>query len=401
MVSIQFKEVLSNSQGSAGLDEIRAVLEAVDASALVTRLEEYRPVGRKGYPLTALWRAYFVSFILGLSSTNALIRRLQDDPELRLLCGFSQLPHRTTFNRFISRLNNHSDLVEDCHAALTDRLAELLPGLGQKVAVDSTVVRTHSNPNRKEVSDPEASWTRKNSTKAKGGKEWYWGYKYHLLADATHGIPLYGYTTTASRNDSPELPRLLSQAEAAHPWLRPTHVMADKGYDSRANHEAAAGRDAILVCPARRYANNRLYEGIYTERGVPTCVGMVEMEYVDTDPEKGHLYRCPPGGCHLADRKGVRYCHDDVWVNRSDNPRLFGPIRQGSPEWKTLYRLRQSVERVFKSMKESRRLERHFVRGLRRVSLHASMSTLGFVATFLVKLLAGEGSPRWMVRRVA
>ena len=52
-------------------------------------------------------------------------------------------------------------------------------------------------------------------------------------------------------------------------------------------------------------------------------------------------------------------------------------------------------------MKESRRLERHFVRGLRRVSLHASMSTLGFIATFLVKLLTGEGSPRWMLRRVA
>ena len=401
MVSIQFREALSNSQGSAGLDEIRAVLEAVDASALVTRLEEYRPVGRKGYPLTALWRAYLASFILGLPSTNALIRRLQDDPELRLLCGFSQLPHRTTFNRFVNRLAGHSDLVEVCLTAINDRLAELLPGLGQKVAVDSTVVRSHSSPNRKPVSDPEASWTRKNSTKAKGGKEWYWGYKYHLMADATYGIPLYGYTTTASRNDSPELPKLLSQAEAAHPWLRPTHVMADKGYDSRANHEAAAGRDAILVCPARRYANNRLYEGIYTERGVPTCVGMVEMEYVDTDPEKGHLYRCPSGGCHLADRKGVRYCHDELWVNRQDNPRLFGPIRQGSPEWKALYRLRQAVERVFKSMKESRRLERHFVRGLRKVSLHAAMSALGFMATFLVKLLAGEGSPRWMVRRVA
>ena len=401
MVSIQFREALSNSQGPVGLDELRCVLDEVDVSALVARLEEYRPVGRKGYPVTALWRADFTSFILGLPSTNALIRRLQDDPELRLLCGFGQLPHRTTFNRFVNRLAHHRDLVEDCLAALTDRLAELLPGLGQKVAVDSTVVRTHSNPNRKEVSDPQASWTRKNSTKAKGGKEWYWGYKYHLMADATYGIPLYGYSTTASRNDSPELPKLLSQAEAAHPWLRPTHVMADKGYDSRANHEAAAGRDAILVCPARRYANNRLYEGIYTERGVPTCVGMVEMEYVDTDPEKGHLYRCPPGGCHLADRKGVRYCHDDLWVNRQDNPRLFGPIRQGSPEWKALYRLRQAVERVFKSMKESRRLERHFVRGLRKVSLHAAMSALGFMATFLVKLLAGEGSPRWMVRRVA
>ena len=123
--------------------------------------------------------------------------------------------------------------------------------------------------------------------------------------------------------------------------------MADKGYDSRANHEAVASRDAILVCPARRYAGRALYEGIYTERGVPTCIGMVPMEYVRSDPQKGHLYRCPPGGCRLKDRKGVRYCDERQWVNRSDNPRLFGPVRQGNPEWKDLYRLRQSVERVF------------------------------------------------------
>ena len=266
MVRVQFRETLSDSQGSVGLAELRSVLESVDASALFDRLAQYRQVGRKGYPLAALWRAYLSSFILGLASTNELIRRLQDDPEIRLLCGFSTLPHRTTFNRFINRLALHRDLVEDCLATLTDQLAELLPGLGQKIAVDSSVVKSHSSPNRKPVSDPEASWTAKNSTRSKSGKEWHWGYKYHLVADATYGVPLYGYTTTASRNDSPELPKLLSQAEVAHPWLRPTHVMADKGYDSRANHEAVAGLDAILVCPARRYVGRTLYEGIYTSR---------------------------------------------------------------------------------------------------------------------------------------
>ena len=184
-------------------------------------MDEYRPTDRKGYPLPALWRAYLASFVLGLPSTNALIRRLQDDPELRLLCGFNQLPHRTTFNRFVNRLANHRGLVEDCHAALTGRLAELLPGLGQKIAVDSSVVRSHSNPNRKPVSDPEASWMAKNSARSKSGKEWYWGYKYHLVADATYGVPLYGYSTTASHNDSPELPKLLSQAEAAIPGSVP------------------------------------------------------------------------------------------------------------------------------------------------------------------------------------
>lgn len=388
---------------TAGLAE---TLDAVDAAPLLYRLAEYRwYVGRKGYSLAALWRAYLASFVLGLPSTNALIRRLQDDPELRLLCGFNKLPHRTTFNRFIRRLDSHIDLVNDCLASLTDQLAEQLPGLGEKVAVDSTTVRSHSNPGRKnaagQVSDPEASWTVKPSARSHDGREWHFGYKYHLMADATYGVPLYGYTTTASLGDSPELPNLLAGAKDTHEWLRPEYVMADKGYDSYANHAAVSGHGSVLICPARRKSNNALYEGIYTAEGVPTCLGMVPMEYVRSDPLQGHLYRCRPEGCYLKVRKGVRHCSDELWENRKDNPRLFGPLRQSSAAWKELYRMRQAVERTYKSLKESRRLERHYVRGLLRVALHAAMSTLSFSATYLVNLLAGAARPRWMVRKVA
>ena len=268
--------------------QLPETLDAVDASALLDKLRAYRPTGRQGYPLRALWRAYMVSFLLGLPSTNALIRRLQDDRALRLLCGFSVLPHRTT------------------STALTTRLRDLLPGLSEKVAVDSTTVRSHSNPKRKnrltgQVSDPEASWTAKTSAHGKNAKEWAWGYKFHLVADATYGMPLFGYTTTASRNDSPELPRLLDEANETLPWLTPKFVMADRGYDSRANHKAVSERGGVLIAPTRRNPRG-LYEGIYTEKGVPTCIGMVEMEYVRSDPQKGHLYRCRREACHLKTR---------------------------------------------------------------------------------------------------
>ena len=81
------------------LDELAAVFASLDDSALLARLQEYRPTGRQGYPLMALWRAYVASFVLNLPHTNALIRRLEDDPAFRILCGFGHLPHRTTFNR--------------------------------------------------------------------------------------------------------------------------------------------------------------------------------------------------------------------------------------------------------------------------------------------------------------
>ena len=212
MGSVHSRSSALAAQGSRSLNELQAVFDSLDDAALLVELQSYRWTGRQGYPLIALWRAYTASFVLNLPHTNALIRRLEDDPLLRAVCGFDgALPSRWTFNRFISRLSFHQDLVEQCLATLTSRLAEMLPDFGAKVAVDSTAVRTHSNPNRRTISDLEASWTAKTSARAKkGGKDWHFGYKYHCLTDVTHGIPITGFTTTAKRNDSPELPNSLS-----------------------------------------------------------------------------------------------------------------------------------------------------------------------------------------------
>ena len=272
------------------------------------------------------------------------------------------------------------------------------------MAIDSTTVRSHSNPNRKRISDPEASWTAKTSARSKqGGKEWFFGYKVPMVADANHGVPIGQFVTTAKRNDSPELPTVIARAEALYPWFRPTAVIADRGYDSKANHRVLNDKGILPIIHIKRPANAKLYDGIYTEKGVPTCVGRVPMEYVRSDPALGHLYRCRWEVCHLAGsvRGGSHNCADEVWEDPSKDIRLFGVIRRDGPEWKALYDKRQAIERVFKSMKESRRLERHCVRGLRQITLHAMMSTLAFQATALVRIMTGEADwMRWMVRKV-
>ena len=351
-----------------------------------------------------MWQAYVASFVLNFPHTNALIRRLEEDSHLRHLCGFEDvLPHRTTFNRFIQRLSYHADLVEACFVRVTEQLKALLPELGEQVAIDSTFVRSHCNPSRPVKSDPEASWTAKNSTQAKeGGKEWKHGYKLHMVADAQYGLPLGQVITTAKRNDSPELPRVMRRARVTLDWFMPSVAMADRGYDSQANHDYLMGKGTIPIILRRKSPKTGLYDSIYTEQGIPTCIGKVPMEYVRSDPEKGHLYRC--AGCHLKDsRAGMTiHCKDEVWEDPTRNLHLFGVIRRGSPEWKALYAKRQAIERAFKSMKESRRLERHCVRGLRQITLHSMMSVLTFQATALVRLEAGQREDmRWMVRKVA
>lgn len=384
--------------------ELDAVLDALDDAALLARLQEYRPVGRQGYPIKALWRAYVASFILNLPHTNALIRRLTDDLDFRALCGFRSLPHRTTFNRFIQRLSDHPDLVEAVFAKLTDQLKAILPDLGEQVAVDSTTVRSHCNPNRKRISDPEASWTAKNKAGAKeSGKEWNFGYKVHMVADTNYGVPLGHIVTTAKRGDTTELPTVIAYAEALYPWFRPSVVVADRGYDSMANHKHLISKDIAPVIHIRSNAHRGLKTDIHTWEGVPTCIGKVPMKYVSTDPVKGRLYRC--AGCPLSGtmRSGSYFtCDDEVWQDPNENIRLFGVIRRDGPEWKALYAKRQAIERVFKSMKESLRLERHCVRGLKQIRLHAAMSALAYQTKVLLSVRSGESRwMRWMVPRVA
>ena len=318
------------------------------------------------------------------------------------MCGISEMPHRSTFNRFLTRLSNHQDLVDQALAALTNQLKAALPGFGEKIAIDSTTIRTHSSPNRPLISDPEASWTAKTHGGNQNSKEWYFGYKQHMAVDATYGLPIVQYTTTARRSDSPELPKLLEKAASTHDWFAPTHVMADRGYDAMTNYTTAQKIGAIPIIAIRSLPKKQLREGIYTDNGVPTCVGKLPMDYVRSDPAQGHLYQCPPTGCHLKGRKGMANCLDQVWENRKDNPRLFGPIRRGSQEWRDLYGLRQSVERTFKSLKQSRCLESHCIRGLKKISLHATLSTLSLQATAVHRLLAGQVKHiRWQVREVA
>ena len=392
------------------------VLAELDFQELLFQLSLYRITGRRGYPLRALLNAYVASFYLNLAHTNDLIRHLEANSDLRELCGFAgRLPHRTTFNRFIKRMSSHNDLVELSILRLTEKLKALLPDLGDEVAVDSTAVRSHSNPWRKTVSDPEARWGVKNSvkaTKGKDGTEFFFGYKVHAVADANYGIPLVQFVTPGNVNDNPHLRTLVEKGKQSYGWFSPKVVIADRGYDGAPNNDYLHKQGITPIIHMRRASGSKkskdgeaLHDGMFTTEGAPTCVGMVPMEYVESNDQGHHLFRCRPEGCQLKELGSLIYrsCEDSYWQDPSENVRVFGgSVRRNSPEWKALYVKRQAIERFFKGMKESRRLERHCVRGQKEITLHSLMSVLTYQATALVNLKTDlRETMRWMVKKVA
>ena len=387
---------------SGYLEELQEKLDAMNATDLLKRLRSYRWTGRPGYPLKAMWRVYASLFLLGLGNINDLYRKLRDQPEFREFCGLKTLPRRTTINKFILRLTHHSDLVMAMFSQVTERLKDKYPDLGKEVAIDGTFVKAYANPNRSPHVDPDARWGYKNSARSKNGKQVLdYGYKMNLVADIKYELPLVFLTLPANASEMTILPTVIAYAESVYPWFHPDVLVADKGFDSLQNHQYLIDKDILPIIHIRKPPKGGLYEGIYTENGVPTCIGRVPMQYVRSDPEKGWLYRC--GGCHLKEsfKGAVRYCDTEVWEDPTTNPRLFGAIRRESPEWKALYAKRQAVERVFKSLKQSRRLEKHSARNIEQVRLHVLMSVLTYQVTALVNVLNGRiDEMGWMVKRV-
>ena len=395
------------SNPQASYDSLRQAMDSIDDSELVAALHRHTARGPKGRWVRPMWRAYLASFLLNFDHTNDLIRSLEDNPALRQVCGFDgPLPHRTTFNRFIQRLKQYNDLMESCVTALVNALKLELPDLGEEVAIDSTAIRTHSNPNRKTVSDPDAAWGVKHSvrSKKKDGTEYFFGYKSHVVADVKYGIPLAQIVTAGNRNDSPLLQPLIRKAQAQFDWFRPTVAIGDRGYDSAKNHEFLFGERIIPIIHIRKPSNAALYKGIYTPQGIPTCIGMVPMEYVGLDWKEHYVFRCRPEGCHLKDSTlgGIRHCDTVYAQDPHEDIRLFGIVRRDSQQWKDLYAKRWAIEQLFKTLKQSRRLERHCTRGMESIRLHSLMSTLSLLATALVSVKAQQTEDmRWGVRKVA
>ena len=117
---------------------MRSALDLIDLDEAVAALEGPRRVGHKVFSRRPMLRVYLASRYLGMGSLSALIVRLNNDPALRSVAGFTDnLPSYATFWRVFDWLAGMLELITRCCDGLLDRLAELLPDLGWEVAVDA------------------------------------------------------------------------------------------------------------------------------------------------------------------------------------------------------------------------------------------------------------------------
>ena len=227
--------------------------------------------------------------------------------------------------------------------------------------------------------------------------EFYFGYKVNVIADANYGLPMFGVTRPANASDMVVMIQDVDDCLTLYETLGPQYFLVDKGYDSLENIKHLVSVGLIPVVAVRlpekdKETGKRLYDGIYDAEGRPTCVGGKPMEYVATDPEQGHLFRCPLQGCDLKGKiHWSRYCDSQHYEKPQGKLlRIVGLLPRCSAEWKAEYKKRPSIERYFSSDKHSRLLDTHRYLNISKVSLHAAMSMLSYLATALAHLNADD-----------
>jgi len=134
------------------------VLEVLPAEKLLMALEQEHWTGRKGYSVRGMWAALIAGLLNNCRSLADVARLLKRDKETRLICGFSKddMPGEDAFGRFLKKLVKHAELLDEFIQNLVNRLRELLPGFGAKVAIDSTDILAYSNGHREHPSDRTA-----------------------------------------------------------------------------------------------------------------------------------------------------------------------------------------------------------------------------------------------------
>ena len=218
---------------AGAVEKLSSALAALPDDQIVEALTA--ATGRPGYGARTLLRAYLASFFPNTTSISAALRLIADDPRLAAVVGGT--PTKYAVSRFVSKLAEYPDLLEQVTASLTSDISEFLPRLGQIVALDSTDLKAWSGSMR---SDPDANSSAKLDTKGK--LKWWYGYKAHVICDAEYELPLVSYVTRASDSDFKQVEPSLARLTES-----PMVVLADAGYDSEANRRIIERHNAMPI----------------------------------------------------------------------------------------------------------------------------------------------------------
>ena len=429
-------------EADSDLNRLRLVLAALPDDEFVSLLEKRRGKGRDDYPVRPMWNAMLAGIVFQHPSAASLLRELRRNGELRDLCGFDPLPGAAAvpsddaFGRFLAVVMDEQDEVVEIFHRLVEKLRARLPGLGNKLAVDSKAIRSYGRPVKDEDKknqedrrrDLDANWGTKTYKGVRAdGSNWektshWFGYKLHLLVDSAYELPLAFEVAGASSSDVTNLLPLVELLEDKHPELAEDarELSADKGYDSKANNRGLLDEYGIkpVIDKRKQWQENHADHGIstrslfadradpfvYDEQGQVYCIcprtgEQRELYFCGYEADRRTLkYRCP-AAANCFDCKGRNSCEANAAVGNFGrvvrvpldlDRRIFTPIARHTTKWKTAYARRSSVERVNSRIDCVLGFEQHTIRGMKKMTTRVTLALIVLLAMALGRITANQ-----------
>lgn len=410
----------TQNENLGDLERLQKVLDNLPDEKLVQKLKTIRGKGRNEWPVEAMWNSFIAGFVFDHDSIASLLRELNRNSQLRILCGFQPhiysvltkqkddfgmriretryklAPTASAYTNFLNNLKECQKELRDMFDVLVKYMYENLDDFGSILAADGKAIQSFAaRISQKESGsrgERDADWCRKTYTTTKRDgekitktKKWF-GFRLHLISDATYELPVDFEVTKASNSEVKETEKMLKNMKEKYSGKtdRCEYFLADRGYDSTdliqwLTTEGISPIIDIRNCwqgeETKQFRDTDL---IYNYRGkvyyVPEMGEPIELVYRGYDKSRdSHRYGFHP---KYHDKRIFR-------IPLKTDPRIFTKVARNSKKWKRLYKKRTSIERVNGRIDRDFQFENHTIRGLEKMKMFLTV-------TFIIQLASAK-----------
>jgi hypothetical protein len=401
------------------LERLKMVLAVLPDSKLIAELYKIRGNGRNDWPCEAMWNSFIASFLFEHPTTDALLRELRRNSQLRKLCGFQPkckkqpdgaykiyvAPSKSAYSNFLKNLMACQEELDRMFDALVEFMYENLEGFGEHLMADGKAIQSYATKLSESQKsggrgEHDANWCKKTYTSSgeNGEKKvktvkWF-GFRLHLIAEARYEMPVAFKVTKASNSERTENQNLLKTMKEEKPERikKCEYMMEDKGYDGT-DHITWLEQEGIKPIidirncwkdgeETHRYQDTDL---VYDYKGTVWYVNEAEerikLAYKGYDKSTDSL------------RYGFKPQYQDNRIFRikcEEDRRIFTPVARQSYKWKRLYNERSGIERMNGRIDRDYKFEKHTIRGLDKMRMFLTVSFIVYLGMAKAKIERGQ-----------
>lgn len=388
------------------LERLQMVIDHVPDEKIIHKLYKIRGKGRNDWPVEAMWNSFLASFVFEHQSISDLLRELKRNKQLREMCGFETktfkqkdrsikimlAPTNSAYTNFLNNLKDCKEEIQSAFNELVEYMYEHLEHFGEILAVDGKAIQSYAtNYSKNKVQDGrrdlDADWCRKEYTTSineKGEKvikivKWF-GYRLHLIVDATYELPVEYRLTKASCSEQTQLHEMLDELSDKRPVVlgKCEYLLGDRGYDSAKLIEKLEGKGIVPVIDicnkwrdaekTKQYRDTNL---TYTFNG--------KVFYTNEAGKEIELMYKGYDKSNDSARYGFHPKYKDKRIFRiklDEDRRIFLPVGRQSKKFRRIYKKRTSVERVNGRIDRDYGFENHTIRGKEKMELFIGVTFL-------------------------